>query len=113
MSAALLLELQILVRRGVRMIRDQPEAGLFDARSNRVQEAELPERREHDALVSQTLDLVEQHLATLGIQLPRLLHEKIVHVRIATPGVESLLDVVVLDARRRVAHAAGAGLQEP
>src|SRR5215471_19967276 len=113
MSAALLPELQVLVRRGVRMIRDESEAGLFNARTNRVQEAELPERREHDALVGETLDLVEQHLATLGIQLARLLHEEVVHVRIATPGVETLLDVVVLDARRRVAHPAGAGLQEP
>src|SRR5262245_22903056 len=110
---ALLPELQVLVRRGVRMIRDEPETGLFHARSNRVQEAELPERREHDALVGQTLDLVEQRLATLGIEFPRLLHEEIFHVRVATPGVEAFLDVVVLDTCRGVAHAAGAGLEEP
>src|SRR5262245_22565596 len=96
--AALLTELQILVRRRVWMVRDEPEARLLHARSNRVQKAELPERREHDAFVGQTLDLVEQRLATIGIQFPRLLHEEIFHVRVATPGVEAFLDVIVLDA---------------
>ena len=43
------------------MQRDQSETGLFDARPDAVQEAQLPERRGHHALVRQTLDLMHTY----------------------------------------------------
>src|SRR6516162_9162643 len=54
-----LLELEILVRRRVRMERDEPEAGLLDAGPDAVQEAKLPERCRHDTFVGELLDLVQ------------------------------------------------------
>src|SRR5947209_7686997 len=78
-----LLELESLVRRRVGVQRDQPEPRLLDAGTDTVQEAQLPVRCSHDSLVRQTLDLVQQHLAALGIELAGLLHDQVVHVRIA------------------------------
>jgi hypothetical protein len=46
---------------------DEAEPGFLHARSDGIQEAELPERRVHDALVGQALDLVEDRLAALGV----------------------------------------------
>src|SRR5262249_11354214 len=82
-AAASLLELQVLVRRRIREQRDEAQARLLDARTDPVQEAQLPERRVQHAVVGQALDLLEQGLAPLGIELARLLDEEIVHVGVA------------------------------
>src|SRR5207247_8396352 len=96
----------------VREESDESEAGLLDARSDPVEEGELPQRREHDALVREPLDLVEQRFTTLRIELARLLDEEILHVGIPAPRVHAILHEVVLDSRRRVAVTDGARLHD-
>src|SRR6266850_4531494 len=71
-AARITSELQILIRRRVRMERDEPEPRLLDARADAVQEAQLPQRRRHDPLVGQALDLVQQRFAALEVELAGL-----------------------------------------
>src|SRR6187431_135004 len=107
-TRASLPELQVLVGRRVRVIRDQPEARLLDARPDRVQEAELPQGRVHHPLVRELLELVEERLPALRIQLAGLLRGEIFHVGMAAPRVRAVLREVVLDTGGGVAEATGA-----
>ena len=90
------------------MERDESEPGFLDPRAHAVQEPQLPERRRHDALVGQLLDLVQQRFAALGIELAGLLDEEVVHVGIAAEGVEPVPEQVVLDPGGGVALPARA-----
>src|SRR5215475_13145050 len=91
------LEPEILVRRRVREERDQAESRFLDAGADAIQEAQLPQRSEHDALVGQSLDLMQQRFTTLGIELAGLLDEEVVHVGVATVRVQTVLDEVGLN----------------
>ena len=66
------------------MQRDKPQPGFLHSWPNRVQEAQFPERRVHDPLVGQALDLVEKGLAALWVDLPGLLDEEVVDVWLPT-----------------------------
>src|SRR5438105_6261239 len=77
---------QILVRRRVRKVVDQADAGLIDARTDAVELCYLPDRREHHALVGDRLDAVKQRFPLAAVGLPRLLLEEIVDLRIRAEG---------------------------
>src|SRR5438094_595869 len=106
------LELEVFVGRRVRKERDEPEPGFLHTRPDTVEEAELPQRREHHALVREPLDLLQLRFAPLRVELTRLLDEEIFHVRMTSPRVEPVLHEVVLHARGRVAVTAGARVHE-
>src|SRR5439155_911722 len=59
------LEPQVLVRRGVRVPRDEREAGLRHARPVAVEEGQLPDGREHRLVVDELLDAMEGRLPPL------------------------------------------------
>src|SRR5437588_614869 len=63
------LEPDVLHWRGVRKRRDELEAAFLHAGSDAPDEAILPNRREHDALEEDPLDLVQQLFALLAIEL--------------------------------------------
>src|SRR6266508_830162 len=85
-------QLYILVRGRVGVARNQPEAGLGHAGAVPVEEAQLPDRREHGLVVHELLELVEDRLAALGVQLGRLLAEEAFDVRVTAIAVEAELD---------------------
>src|SRR5438132_7214849 len=80
-------ELQVLVRCGVGVARDQAEPRLLDPRTDAVQEGELPDRHEDHLLVHELLDLHEDRLAFLPVELRGLLVEEPVDVRVAAVDV--------------------------
>src|SRR2546430_12174912 len=81
-------ERQVLVRRRVRVAGNAAEPGLLGPRSDAVQECELPDRDEHDALVDELLDPVQEGLALLPVELRPLLPEEPVDVRVAAVDVQ-------------------------
>src|SRR2546426_12274211 len=83
-------QLQVLVRGRVGMARDQPKTGLGHAGAMPVEEAQLPDRREHDLVVHELLELEEDRLAALGVQLDRLLAVEALDVRVAAVGGEAV-----------------------
>ena len=72
------------------MARDQPEAGLGDPGAMPVEEAQLPDRREHGLVMHELLKLLEDRLAALGVQLGRLLAEEALDVRVAAIAIEAV-----------------------
>src|SRR5256712_2723646 len=100
------LEPNVLVRRRVRVVGDQGEGRLVNLRPYTPNESVFPDRSEHDAIVEDPLDLMEQRLALLAIELSRLLLEEVFDfgedpVRVpAAPRREQL------DSSRRVAARA-------
>src|SRR5262245_10316794 len=75
-----------------------------------VEEGELPDRREHDLVVHQLLDLDEGRLPALGVHLGGLLAEEAFDVRIAAVAVEAVGRHEGLDARGGIAGGAAAAL---
>src|SRR5215831_4021068 len=73
-ARSLLSQPHLLVRRGEVEERVQADGRLLEARTDAVQGRRLEDRRVHDALVHQLLDLVQDGLAPLAIALARLLH---------------------------------------
>src|SRR4249920_3793877 len=65
-TSSLALELQVLIRRGVGLVLDEAEARLLHPGADAVEERQLPDGREHDAVVRDLLDLVQQRLALLA-----------------------------------------------
>src|SRR5206468_9477534 len=59
------LEPNVLVRRRVRVVGDQGEGRLVNLRPDTPNESVFPDRSEHDAIVEDPLDLMEQRLALL------------------------------------------------
>src|SRR3990172_10908824 len=106
------LELQVLVGRGVRVARDQPEAGFLHAGSGAVQERQLPQVREHDLVVDELLHLVEDRLPFLPVQLRPLLAEEAVEVRVAAVNVGPARHHESLETRRRVPERSGGALDD-
>src|SRR5712692_9947248 len=68
----LALEPQVLVRRGVRVPRDEGEARLCHARPVAVEEGQLPDGREHRLVVDELLDAMEDRLPLFRVDLARL-----------------------------------------
>src|SRR5207253_5188738 len=62
---------QVLVRHRVVVAGDEAEARFLDARAVAAQERGLDDRREHRALVHESLDPVQDRLALLRVELAR------------------------------------------
>jgi hypothetical protein len=91
------LQGDVLVGRGVGIIRDRTKTRFSDSRPHTVDEGQLPDRRDHRVLVNQLLDLVQGRLAMLVVQLCRLFLEKCVDVWVAPVGLGPALDDKGLD----------------
>src|SRR5712692_1334113 len=96
------LELQVLVRGPPRIVGDEPEPRLRDARTVPLQEGQLPDRQIHGLLVDQLLDAMQDRFALLPVELARLLSEEAVDVLIAPVRVEAARDRERLDPGGRV-----------
>src|SRR5262245_2480714 len=96
------LEADLLVRGRHVEERVEADGGLLDARADAVERRRLEDRRVHDALVDEPLDLVQQRLAALPVALLRLLEEKVVDVGVAAVGIRRARDHEGLEPRRRV-----------
>src|SRR5215510_8393649 len=101
-------ELQILVRREVRVSGDRRHLG--QPRPHAAEKRWLHDGREHRALVHELLDLLQQGLAPLLVHLGHLVAEEAVDVGIPAIGAVSPGDHEGLDpgrgiARRPAAHA--------
>src|SRR6267143_1423544 len=92
------LELQILIRSGVSVVRDQAQPGFRHPLTYTVQEGGLEERSEHRLLVHELLDPVQDGLALLSVRLRGLLAEEPVDIGIAAVGEHALADHEGLDA---------------
>src|SRR6266705_1817964 len=95
-------ESQVLVRGRPRIVGDEPEPRLGDARTVPLQESELPDRQVHGLLVDQLLDAMQDRLALLAVELDRLLSEEAVDVPIAYVGVDAARDRERLEPGGRV-----------
>src|SRR5712691_12825001 len=82
----LALEPQVLVRRGVRVPRDEGEARLCHARPVAVEEGQLPDGCEHRLVVDELLDAMEDRLPLLRVDLARLLLDEPLDVGIGAVG---------------------------
>src|SRR5882672_2547135 len=81
------LQLHVLVRRREPVARHEPDPGFLHPRPHAVQEGEIPDRREHRALVDELLDAMKHGLALGAIQLHGLFPEQAVDVGVAAVGV--------------------------
>src|SRR5262245_14647070 len=93
-----LLQANVLVGRGEIEQRVQADRRLLDAWSHAVQRGGLEDRRVHDPLVHQPLNLMKQCFAPLAVALLRLSAEQVVDVRISAIGVRGVADDEGLDA---------------
>src|SRR6266850_6826869 len=100
------LQLQILVRRGVRIAPDQADARLLEARPDPPGERQLVDRNVRHPVVENLLDLMDQGLAPLHVGLARLTLEQVLDLGHDAGGVDTLLADVRLEPRRRVAARA-------
>src|SRR5262249_4207555 len=105
-------QLDVFIGARVRKARDGPEARFLDAGPDAVEEGELPDRRIDDALVHELLDPVKCRLATLRIQLDRLLLEEPIDVGIAAIDVRAAGGDERFQPRRGVAERAAATLHD-
>src|SRR5919201_5458381 len=106
-SPSLAFQLQVFVRRREGPPVDEREARLRHARSLRVDEAELPHRRDHGFVVDELLDPMEHRLAPLPVDLGRLLSEESLDVGVAAVGVGAAGGDPRLEPGRRVPEGAG------
>src|SRR5438034_3300839 len=109
---SLRLELQVLVRRRPRIVRDEAEPRLLHTWADPLQEGELPDGKDHGLLVDQLLDAMEERLALLRIELARLLLEEPVDVGISPVGVGAARDDERLHAGGGVAEDAAQPVDE-
>src|SRR5437879_886177 len=84
---SLLLQAHVLVGRSEVELRVQADGGLLDPRADSVQGGGVEDGAEHDAVVHQALDPMQQRLTLLAVALVRLLLEEIVDVGISARGV--------------------------
>src|SRR5262249_7132516 len=98
-----LLDLQILAGRGVRIALDQARARDLDARAHAPDESLLEDRRDHRLIGDDLLDLVEQGLTLLPVELLGLLLEEVVDLRQRAVRVQATLGEERLQPPRRVA----------
>src|SRR5918997_1514480 len=103
---------QILVRRRVGETGDQPEPRFADPWPDSVDEGELPDRREHRALVDNLLNFVQYRLAFTAIQLDGLLPIQLVDIGVGAVGKNAVLHDMRLDAGGSVAERSWAGLDQ-
>src|SRR6267142_3176519 len=96
-----LLEAHVLVGRGEVELGAQPDRRLLHPRTNTMEDGGLEDRAEHDTLLHEALDLMQQRLALLAVALSRLLLEEVVDVGIAPGGVRRAADHEGLEAHRR------------
>src|SRR3989441_179543 len=106
------LELHILVGRGERVARDEPEPRFLHTRPHAAQEGDLPDRRNHHLLVDELLNPVQDRLALLFVQHGCLLTEQPVDLGIAPIGVHSTRCHEGLDPCGRIAEGAAPALDE-
>src|SRR3989454_5853545 len=100
------LEPDVLVRRRVRVVGDQGEGRLVNLRPHTPNESVFPDRGEHDAIVEDPLDLMEQRLALLAVELSRLLLEEVFDFGEDAVRVPAAPRRQQLDSSRRVAARA-------
>src|SRR5947208_12181386 len=87
-----LLEAHVLVGRREVELGAQADRGLLHSRTDTMEDGGLEDRAEHDTLVHEALDPVQEGLALLAVALLRLLPEEIVDVGIPARGVGRAAD---------------------
>src|SRR5205807_4347180 len=97
-------------RREERVAGHESDARLLDPRSHAAHGGQLPDRGEDRLVVHELLDAVQRRLASLPIQLDRLLAEQAVDIRIASVHVGALGGDEGLDPRGGVAERAAGAL---
>src|SRR5262249_15186974 len=97
------LEPDLLVGRGKEVTGDQAQPRLRDPRSPCVEDGDLPDRRDRDALVDELLDSMQDGLAPLAVALRSLFLDEPLDVRVAPVRVEAAGGDERVDPRRRVA----------
>src|ERR1700736_4652292 len=114
MSSSLLFVCQreVLVGRRIGVPLDQAEPRFLDPRTDAVEEAQLPQRREHRALVHELLHLVQRRFAPTVIELGGLFGKQRVEVRIAAVDKGAALRDEGLEARGGVAEGAARALDQ-
>src|SRR5204863_1063457 len=85
---------------------DEAETRLGHARTERVDEAELPDRRVHRLVVDELLDPVQRGFAAGAVERGGLLANEPVDVGVASIDVRSGADREHLEPRGRVAEGA-------
>ena len=93
------------------MAGDEAEAGLRHARSDAIEEAELPDRGVHGLVVHELLDLLEDRLP-FRTDPARLLLDEPLDVRVGPVGVDAGGGHEGVDTRRRVAEGPAADLDD-
>ena len=81
------LETHLLIGAGKVEQGVQAHSRFLHARAHAMQRCRLIDRRVHDPLMHQPLDLVQQRFALAPVALPRLLAEELIDIRIAAVGV--------------------------
>src|SRR5437867_11898253 len=97
------LEPELLVRGREEMTGNQAQRGLRDARPVRMQDGDLPDWREHDALVHELLDAVQRGLAALTVAFGGLFLDEPLDVGVAPVRVEATGGDERIEPGRRVA----------
>src|SRR5712692_2120807 len=101
---SLFLQAHVLIGRGEVELRVQADPGLLDPRADSVQGGGVEDRTEHDALVDEALDPVQERLTLLAVALLRLLLEQVVDLGIPSRGVRRAADDEGFEAHGGVAR---------
>src|SRR5512145_2794016 len=106
------LEREVLVRCRVGVAGDETEPRLVHAGPGPVDEAQLPDRREHGLIVDELLELDQIGLALLAVRLLGLLLEEAVDVGVATVGEGATASREALDAGGGASEGGAGGLDD-
>src|SRR5439155_15381852 len=101
------LQLQILVRRRIRVAPDQTDTRLLEPWTDAPGERQLVDRDVRHPIVEDLLDLVDQGLALLHVDLARLTLEQILYLGNDARAVDAVLADVRFEPHRRVAACPG------
>src|SRR5262245_51995988 len=100
-------QLDVLVRGGEAVAGEESQARLLHARADTMEEAEIPDGREHRPFVHELLHPVQDRLALGPVQLRRLLPEQAIDVGVPAVGVGAARDRIGLQPGRGVPRVAG------
>src|SRR6266404_1688539 len=107
-----LLQLEVFVGRGIRVVGNEGETRFRHPRAVPVDERQLPDRRDHGLLVDELLDAVQDRLPPLPVELARLLLYEALDVRVASVGERAAGRHEGVEPGRRVPEGAARGLDD-
>src|SRR5207237_6998174 len=103
LQSASALYRDVLVGCGIGEARYPGERRFTDARSDAVDEAQLPYRRIDRSLVNELLHLVQRGFTPLGVEFDGLLLVKLIKVGVAAVDIGSAFDVKCIESGGSVA----------